>query len=398
MFGFGKKRVYLDYASATPVLPEASTAVGEAEKTFGNPGSIHTEGVTAKRKLEQARESIAKELACKARELVFVSSGTEANNLAIVGFAKKLERIRRTLEGTHWIVFAMEHPSVLECFVEVERLGGEVTHLAPDGNGIVHLQSVEQALRPETIFISIGWANHEIGVVQKIADISRVIRASEERNKREIMFHCDAGQAPLYRAPRVHTLGVDMLSLDSGKLYGPRGIAALYLSHRVALAPVILGGSQERGLRAGTENVALAIGFEAAITAIALKRDRESHRLRKLRDDLAQKIVEIIPEAVINGDLRHALPHILNISIPHIDSEYIALALDKEGIAIATKSACREGEESQSHVVAALGGDEWRKENSLRFSLGRDTREKDLRVAVKALQQVSNTKHRTKNT
>jgi cysteine desulfurase len=200
-----------------------------------------------------------------------------------------------------------------------------------------------------------------------------------------VIFHADAGQAPLYEAAHVHSLGVDLLTLDSGKLYGPRGIGALYLSDRTKLAPVILGGKQERGLRAGTENVALSAGFACAFELVAHERNAESKRLEELRHFFARELQVHIPGVVLNGDKNAALPHLLNISIPDINSEYLALALDHAGIAISTKSACREGQEQLSHVVAALGGDEWRANNTLRFSFGRDTKKADLQKVLEVL-------------
>lgn len=373
---FGKKRIYLDHASATPLLPEAGRAMRDAEKLVGNPGAIHAEAVEAKAVLTDARERIAKILGVKARELVFTSGLTEANNLAIVGFARKLERIKRTLAGTHWIVSAIEHSSVLECFSEIERMGGEVTHVMPNEKGSITPDTIGKALKSETVFVSVGWANNEIGTIQSLSKIAEVIRAHEDKHKTTVLFHTDAGQAPLYEPTVVHSLGVDLLSMSAAKLYGPHGVGALYLSNRVDLAPVILGGDQERGLRAGTENVALAAGFAAALDAIAKERHAESKRLQKMRDELARDLVARIPGLVINGDLRHTLAHMLDISIPNIDSEYLCLSLDHEGIAVSTKSACNEGEKA-SHVVEALGGDVWRAENTLRISLGRDTKGAD---------------------
>ncbi|MEK7509271.1 MAG: cysteine desulfurase family protein [Patescibacteria group bacterium] len=393
-------RVYLDYASATPVLPEAQKAVTEAWAKFGNPGAIHADGVEAEKLLARARERIARELACKPREIIFTSGGTEGNNLAILGVARNLARRRLAKQGdalldTHWIVSSIEHPSVLECFSEIERLGGKVSHVDPDERGVIKPEAVVRALKPQTKLISIGWANHEIGVVQPIRDIARAIH-SHDGDTISIIFHSDAGQAPLYLSPQVHTLGVDLMTLDSGKLYGSRGVGALYISNRVELAPIILGGGQERGLRAGTENVALAAGFAEAFGVVARGRQDEARRLKKLRDDFARDIVARIPQAVINGDLKRSLPHMLNISIPEIQSEYVTLALDAKGISISTKSACREGESRRSHVVAALiphfskkvGDGGWRAENTLRFSFGRYTSEHDLGYALAALQKV----------
>ena len=219
MFGFGKsKRMYLDYASATPVCEAALRAVHSASGTYANPGAIHAEGVAAKRLLEHSRELIAHELAVKARQLISTSGGTEGNNLAILGFARAISSRRpgMNLSGTHWVVSAIEHPSVLECFGEVERLGGEVTFVDPDARGIISARAVEGALRPETVLVSVQWANHEIGTIQPLRDIARIISQYEKSHRTTILLHSDLGQAPLYLAPHLHTLGVDMATLDSG--------------------------------------------------------------------------------------------------------------------------------------------------------------------------------------
>ncbi len=375
----GKKRIYLDYASAPPVLDVALKAMRATEKLIGNPGAIHAEGVGAKKSLEDSRARIAAILGCKARELIFTSGLTEANNLAIVGFARALERTKRTLEGTHWIVSSIEHDSVLQCFSEIERMGGTVTHVDPNEKGIITAEQIAVALKPETVFVSVGWANNEIGTIQPLRKIAQAL---ESRN---IIFHSDAGQAPLYEKAVVESLGVDLLSLGANKLYGPHGIGALYLSNRTNLASTLLGGKQERGLRPGTESVALAVGFAAAFEQVARERDAESKRIAKMRDELARQLVARIPDSIINGDLKFALPHMLNISIPNIQSEYVTLALDHAGIAVSTKSACREGEESASHVVAALGGESWRAKNTLRFSLGRNSRKRDIDSVVETV-------------
>ena len=402
MFNFRRRRIYLDYASAPGVLPEAVRAMREAEYLIGNPGAIHAEGVAAKKRLEDSRARIAAQIGCKAREIIFTSGLTEANSLAIIGFARKLEFLRsdlkgaqgRTLENTHWIVSSIEHDSVLGAFSEIERLGASISHVEPDERGIVLPKALERVLRPETVFVSIGWANNEIGVIQPLRKIARALREHEEKHGVHIVFHTDAGQAPLYLPTTVESLGVDSLALGGNKLYGPHGIGALYVGNRVVLAPVLLGGKQERGLRAGTESVALAAGFAAAFETITKERVREAKRLSELRDELAKELVSKIAGLVVNGDLEHTLPHMLNVSIPDISSEYLTLALDHAGIALSTKSACREGEESRSHVVEALGpaGSAepagWRAENTMRFSLGRDTTIRDIEYVVRTLPAV----------
>lgn len=384
-------RIYMDYASATPVLPEVARAVAEAERLIGNPGALHKEGVEAAEALEAARTALARELGCKSRELIFTSGGTEANNLAIIGYARKLMSVRRTLEGTHWIVASIEHPSVLGAFGEVERMGGTVLWLAPDEAGMYHSDAVAAALRKDTVCVSIGWANSEIGVVQPLSKIARVVREHERTHSTTVLFHSDAGQAPLYLSTTVHSLGVDVLSLDPGKFHGPRGIGILYIGKDVQLSSIVSGGSQERGLRPGTESVALISGAAVALSHAARAREAESRRVQKLRDTLLCELQSNIPALVVNGDIAHALPHLLNISIPGIQSEYVVLALDHAGIAISTKSACREGEERQSHVVEALGGDTWRAGTTLRFSLGSGTTSRD---ALRAARELSRIVHR----
>ena len=393
---FSSRRIYLDYASVTPVRKEARRAYEEASRLVGNPGSIHQEGVEAKRSLEESRASIAKELGCKAREIVFTSGLTEANNLAILGLANRLERIQEAtplesgLKGTHWIVSAIEHQSVLECFVEIERRGGKVTHIDPEANGVVSAQKLANALRPETALVSIGWANSEIGTIQPVREISFAIRAHEKKTGSSVLLHSDAGQGPLYLAPEVHTLGVDLFSLGSGKLHGPRGAGALYICKRAELAPIIIGGGQERGMRAGTEAPALAAGFAAALAAVGRERCFEAKRLGEMRDELADNIMKTVPCAVVNGDLRHALPHMLNISIPSINSEYVVMALDRAGIAVSTKSACSEGRRNESHVVAALPGGSERAKSTIRCSLGRETTRGDVLNFTKQLVRIVN--------
>ncbi len=391
MFGF-KKRTYLDYASATPVHPKAERAFKVASRMFANPGAIHEDGVAAKRVLTAARESLAAHLGCKARELIFTSGLTEANNIALIGLARGLELRKRSLTDTHWIVSSIEHSSVLECFAEIERMGGTVSYVEPDAKGIVRAEEVAALLRPATVLVSVGWGNNEIGTVQPLAAIARALRGYEKEHKINILLHSDAGQAPLYRSPQVHSLGVDMLALGSGKLYGPRGIGCLYVNNRASLSATIFGGGQERGLRSGTEDVALAAGFAAAFDEITLEREVEAKRLQTLRDNFAREIVARIPGAVVNGDLKHTLPHMLNISLPgERTGEYLVLALDHAGLALSTKSACREGE-AVSHVVAALGEEPWRAGNTLRFSFGRDTTQKHIKLALETLISVVNNK------
>jgi len=360
-------RLYLDYASAMPVSEEALSAMRDAEGLWANPGALHAEGVAAKQALEAARSAIALELAVKAREIVFTSGLTESNNLAILGLARALESRGRGLETTHWITSSIEHDAVLESFAEIERRGGFVTHVDPDERGYVSPESIVRALRPETVLVSIGWANSETGTLQPLRDIARAVREA----RGDVLLHSDAGQAPLYLSPQVHTLGADLFALGSNKLGGPHGIGALYVSNRSHMRGILVGGKQERSLRAGTENVALAAGFAAAFKQASSQRAEDGRRVRDARDALRARLEAAIPGILVNTG-RDALPHMLNISIPDIAGEYVMLALDAAGIAVSTKSACREGEVPESHVVKALGGPEWRARNTLRLSIPPD--------------------------
>ena len=383
-----KKRTYLDYASATPVLKQALDATHKASAVFENPGGIHADSVRAKKLLEDSRARIAAHLACKPREIIFTSGLTEGNNIAILGAARAIERTHRTLKGTHWIMPSIEHSSVFECFSEIERLGGTVTHIEPDARGRISPETVSRALRPETVFVSVGWANNETGMIQPLSHIARVIRAHEQKNRTKISFHSDGGQGALYLSPQVHTLDVDLFTLGSHKLYGPSGIGCLYVSSNTDIASPFFGGGQERGLRSGTEDTALSVGFAKALDIVERERGKESKRLKGLRDNFAREIVARFPGVILNTDLKHSLPHMLNISIPgEKNGEYLALRLDHFGISVLTKSACREGE-TASRVVQALGGPQWRAQNTLRFSLGRDTTTGDITRALKALSKV----------
>jgi cysteine desulfurase len=274
---FNKKRIYLDYASATPILPIGASTVAAVSKMFGNPGGMHREAVQAKAQLGKARASIASAIGCTANRIVLTSGGTEGNNIAVLGVAQHIIRTSGDLSKTHWIASAIEHDSILNVFSEVERLGGKVSYVEPNQNGIIEPSALALTLRPETVFVSIGWANSEIGVVQPISRLAKVIREHETISKTRVYLHADAGQAPVYEKTTVHSLGVDILTLDSGKLYGPRGIGALYVKPDVFMSSIIFGGKQELGLRPGTENVALAAGFAASFAQVVQEREQKQN-------------------------------------------------------------------------------------------------------------------------
>jgi cysteine desulfurase len=381
---FGKKRIYLDYAAATPVSKGALREQKKVGELFANPSAIHINGVEAKASLENSRKTIASILGCRPREVVFTSGGTESNNLAILGFARELEKNNLKLNKTHWITTKIEHPSVIECFKELEKRGAEVTYLPVNKGGLINSDVLKNELKDNTVFVSIGWANSEIGTIQTMHALAKVLKVRESK----IVLHSDAGQAPLYLTSIVHGLGVDLLTLDSGKFYGPRGVGALYKKSLVELSPIFFGGSQESGLRPGSENIALAAGFSKALQEVSEKRKSEKERLEKFRKLFIKETQKNIKDSVINGNSKISLPNIVNISIPKISSEYIVLALDQEGISISTKSSCLEGEETESRVVKELSTENWRANNTLRFSFGLDTTKKEILVTVQKLKNI----------
>lgn len=379
-----KQRIYMDYAAATPCSVAAQKAMHHVHNMYANPGAPHTDGLAAKKVLDTARASIAHVLAVKPQELMFTSGATEANNIALVGIVKA--RFQKTGKRCHAVVAAIEHSSVLEvCRSEEFTRYASVTEVQPDEHGCIRPSALLTALTPETCVVSIGWANGEIGTIQPMRSLSHVIRAYEKETHTSIIFHSDAGQASWAVSPQPHGVGLDVVTYASTKLYGPRGIAALFVRRGIVIAPTIYGGSQERGLRPGTEDPVLATGFAAACMELETNRTTHFKQLRALRTFFI-KSLQAVEGAVINGTYSDQLPHLLNISIPRIDSEYVMYALDHEGISMSTKSICLlESGDPISPVVATLGGEGWRATNTLRFSWGMDTTQADIEYVVASL-------------
>lgn len=367
-----KTRIYLDHAAATPVCDAARTAVVAGFELVGNPGSIHSEGVRAAEALEAARSGIARHLGVRAHTLVFTSGGTEANNLAIIGFARALASTG-TIEGAEFLFSAIEHPSVLACADSLVAMGATVAMIPVSESGHINPETAASLVTERTVFASIGWGTGETGAVQPMRAIVQAMR----KKNAAIVVHSDLGQAPLYLASDLFSLGIDLASLDSSKLYGPRGVGILFVKDTTALKPLLFGGRQERGLRPGSETVPQILGMAAAYEHIVAMREPENERLKALTKTLAELFAEKVPSALVNVS-DDILPHMLNISIPGTSTEYITLALDHRGFAVSTKSACREGEESFSHVILAQYGDKERAKSTLRISLGEGTQADDV--------------------
>lgn len=374
------KRIYLDHAAATPEdirVLEVMRKVGAGE--YGNPNSLHKEGILAKKILEAARKNIADIFHAHSDEIIFTSGGTEANNLAIFGAVREIQK-------SHIVVSNIEHPSVLECAKELQRPGAEITFLPVSGNGIVSPKTVGDALRDDTVLVSVMYANNEIGTIQPIADIAKIIRRHNKTGGKTL-FHTDACQAANYLDMNVLKLGVDMMTVNASKIYGPKGVGALFARRGITLFPQIFGGGQEGGLRSGTENVAGIAGFAKAFELTENIKEKESARLLKLRDFFIHEILTKIPNTVLNGSASKRLPNNVNISFLGADAEEIVILLDARGIAASTGSACanigRGGKVSD--VIFALNGDRICAAGSVRFTLGRGTKKEDIARTVSEL-------------
>jgi cysteine desulfurase len=372
-----QRGIYLDYAATTPVDPEVAAAMAPfLAGEFGNPGSVHAYGQAARAAVDDARRAVAALIGASPREIVFTSGATEANNAAILGvvFAHGPER-------THLITAATEHHAVLEPCRWAERLGAAVTVLPVDGDGLVDPDLVRRAIRPQTRLISIMHGNNEIGTLGPVAEVAAIARAHG------VLVHTDATQSAGIVPIDVTALGVDLLSLSAHKRYGPKGAGALYVRAGVQLEPLLRGGSQEHGRRGGTEPVPTIVGFGAAARLAAARLAADAERIGRLRDRLAAGLAAL-PGARINGHATRRLPGIVSVSFQDADSESLLLALDLEGVAASSGSACTSGSLEPSHVIAALGLPPALAAGTLRFSLGRPTTEAEIDHVLAVLPRV----------
>jgi cysteine desulfurase len=370
-------RVYLDHAATTPVDPRVLAAMLPyyTEKA-GNASSMHGFGQEGRQAVEQARQEVASLIGARPGEIVFTSGATEADNLAVLGVALATEN-----RGRHIITSAIEHHAVLEACRFLEHRGYAVSYVSVDSRGIVDPDEVRQALRPDTVLISIMAANNEIGTLQPIAEIGRLAR------ERRVPFHTDATQTVGALPLHVDDVCVDLLSMSAHKRYGPKGVGALYVRAGTPLAPIQMGGSQERGRRGGTENVPGIVGLGAAIRIAGEVMECERVRLAALRDRIIRDALTL-PGASLNGDPEKRLPNNVNLSFEGTDSQSLVIGLDLHGVAASSGSACTSGSLEPSHVVAALGLPPARASAAVRLTLGRGTTEADVVHAVDALRYV----------
>jgi len=371
---------YLDNAATTPVDKRVLDAMlPYFSEKYGNPGSMHKKGLEAKEAVEESRKNVAKLIGAEPDEIIFVSGGTESDNLALIGVANAL---REEGKGNHIITTKIEHHAVLDTCKYLEEQGFRVTYVDVEKNGIVNPKEIEKAITKNTILISVMYANNEIGTIQPISEIAKIAKS------KGILFHTDACQAAEYLDINVKNLGVDLMTLNGSKIYGPKGIGILYAKKGIVIKPLIYGGGQEKGIRSGTENVPAIVGFAKALEIAQKEREKESKRLTRLRNKLIEGIKNKIPNIHINGDLNQRLPNNANISFFGVEGESVVLHLDANGICASTGSACSSHSLEPSHVIKALGLSDEASHGSIRFTLGRHTTEEDINKVLKKLPKI----------
>ncbi|MSR71507.1 MAG: cysteine desulfurase [Candidatus Taylorbacteria bacterium] len=376
------KRIYLDNASLTPIRKEVmKEMIKYSSCEYGNPSSIYTEGVNSKKATIDARKRVASVIGAHSDEIIFTGSGTEANNLAIFGVIDGLVRSGKKCSELHAVTSMIEHASVLETFQELEKRGVDVTYVPVDKDGILDMEIFKKSLRKETVLVSIMYVNNEIGVIEPILEIAKTIRHKKQEFNSNIILHTDASQAGLYLDLNVEKLGIDLLTLDGHKIYGPRGVGMLYVKRGVSLLPIIYGGGQENGFRSATENVPAILGFAMAIDLAKHEREKEVGRLILLKNYCIHKLISECG-AEINGDKEYRIVNNVHVSIPNVDCEFLVLQLDVKGIAVSTKSSCLR-DSDESYVLRAIGKKD--PKNGIRITFGRDTRKKDIDYLIKVL-------------
>jgi cysteine desulfurase len=363
------ERVYLDHNATTPVHPAVVEAMATVlRQDFGNPSSVHHFGQRAKAAIDQARSAVATLVGGDPSDVVFTSGGTESDNLAIRGVAEAQDPARRR----RLIATAIEHEAVLNTLKALARRGWPTALLPVDESGVVSPEALADALTDDTALVSVMHANNEIGTIQPVTDLARLAHA------RGALFHTDAVQSAGKIRVDVKSLEVDLLSISAHKFYGPKGIGALWIRRGVRLLPAMTGGKHERGRRAGTENVAGIVGMGVAATLAAAKMDEEARRMSGLRDRLEAGVLRAVTGTAVNGAPSPRVPNTTNISFERIEAESLLIALDLEGVAVSTGSACSSGTLEPSHVLKAMGLSAHRAQNSIRFSLGAANTEADV--------------------
>ncbi len=376
--------IYLDHAATTPVRPEVLDAMQPyfAER-YGNPSSLYGLAQEARDGVAEARERVAAVLNCRTSEVVFTGNGTESNNTALKGVASALRD-----RGRHIITSAIEHHSVLHPLEQLESDGFDVTVLPVDDGGRVDAAAAAAAVRKDTILVSVMLANNEVGTVQDIELISRLVKARSNELGGDVKVHSDAAQAAGKLPLDTKTLGVDLLSLTGHKIYAPKGVGVLFVRRGTPLEPLLSGGGQERQRRSGTENVPYIVAMGAALELAETEREEFVTRTGRLRDMIESSIQGRMPDTKINGDRNHRLPNITNLSFPGVQGEPVLLGLDFKSIAASSGSACSSASVEPSHVLMAMGLSEEMAVSSVRLSLGRESTESESQQVVSAIPEI----------
>jgi cysteine desulfurase len=371
----------MDHSATTPVDRRVVEAMlPYLTERFGNPSSVHFFGQEARAAVDGARREVAALINARPNELVFLSGGTEANNLAIRGVCEA-----HADRGRHLITSQIEHSSVRGICDALERRDWEVTRLPVYDDGLVRVEDVRRALRPETVLVTVHLANNEIGTVQPVAELGALVRERRAAGHKHLWLHTDAVQAPGRMRVDVGELGCDLLSLSAHKLHAPKGVGALYVRRGVRLAAQNVGGHQERERRGGTEAVSLIVAFGEAARLARAELDERVERMRGLRDRFEAGVAARVADIIFNGDRARRLPHLSNISFRFIEGEGLLINLDMQGVAVSTGSACSSGSLEPSPVIRALGRDDELARGSIRFSIGKDTTAEDIDYVLEVL-------------
>lgn len=378
-----KKSIYLDYAAATPLHPSVlATMQPYFSENFYNPSALYLKAKAVKSIITEARQSVAKILGCRPSEIIFIAGGSEANNLAIAGIMNR--------HKTANLVFsAIEHESVREGAKKFKHLEAKVLK-----DGRIDLDKLRKSINNQTVLVSVMYANNEIGTIQPIKEISLLVRQIRKNRQKEgndlpLYLHTDACQVANYLDLHVNHLGVDMMTLNGGKIYGPKQSGILFVKAGTILEPLILGGGQEMDLRSGTENVAGIVGFTKALEIAVTNRERNLKNAQDLQKTFLDATNQTIPEAQINGSLKQRLPNNIHLTIPGVDNERLLMELDEQGVMCAVGSACSASKEESSHVLAAIGLSDLAARSSLRFTFGNTTTKSEIKTVVKLLKNSS---------
>jgi cysteine desulfurase len=375
------RRVYLDHSATTPVDPRVVEAMlPYLTAKFGNPSSVHFYGQEARAAVDRARREVADLIGARPNEVVFLSGGTEANNLAVRGHCEQAADY-----GRHLITTSIEHSSIRGICEALERRDWEVTRLPVYGDGVVRVEDVRAALRPDTVLVTVMLANNEIGTVQPVAEIGALVRERREAGQKHLRLHTDAVQAASGVRMDVDELGCDLLSMSAHKLYAPKGVGALYVRRGLRLVQQNIGGHQERERRGGTEAVPLIVAFGAAARLTRVELEERTERVQRLRERFEAGVEAGVADIVYNGDHARRLPGLSNISFRFIEGEGLLINLDMQGVAVSTGSACSSGSLEPSPVIRALGRDDELARGSIRFSLGKDTTDEEIDYVLEVL-------------